>query len=77
MNEISNNEKTINIESLFNGKLYAGKADFMREFGCGRNTAYRLIREIKDVSDISSMSGKVTKTDFLVWSLLPFKNNDS
>lgn len=59
MNEFIKQTELINTDKLFNGKFYADAEDFARG--------------IKSVSDISGLSGKITKTDFLAWSFLPFK----
>ena len=77
MNEFNNDLKLIDIEKLFAGKQFATAEDFSREFGCSKGKGYSIIRGIKSVSDISKLSGKVTKTDVLVWSFLPLKNNNN
>ena len=42
-------------------------ADLRQAFDCGRNTAERLMREIKAKSDIAKLKGKVTVTDYEIW----------
>ncbi len=66
--------KELNIDRLFDNKLYADAEDFAREFSCSKGVGYKLIRSVKAVSDISNLSGKVTKADVLAWLFSPFKN---
>lgn len=42
-------------------------ADLKTVFSCGRNTAERLMREIKATSDIAKIKGKITVTDYEIW----------
>lgn len=42
-------------------------ADLRKVFDCGRNTAERLMREIKAKSDIAKIKGKITITDYEIW----------
>ena len=41
--------------------------DLKTVFACGRNTAERLMREIKAKSDIAKIKGKITVTDYEIW----------
>lgn len=42
-------------------------ADLRRIFDCGRCSAERIMREIKAVSNIAKLKGKVTVTDYEIW----------
>jgi len=39
----------------------------MRIYDCGYNVAFRIMREIKAVSDIMKVKGKVTLSDYERW----------
>ena len=41
--------------------------DLQKAYACGRDTARRLIRQIKAISDIAKIKGKVTVTDYDAW----------
>lgn len=41
--------------------------DIRTAFDCGRSKAQSIIREIKSVSDIAKIKGKVTVTDYEKW----------
>ena len=49
------------------GRQFLTTADLRKAFDCGRNTAERLMREIKAKSDIAKIKGKITVTDYEVW----------
>lgn len=54
-------------EDLFTKKQYLDKNDIMNLFDCGTNKAYAILQSIKIKSDIASLDGKVTLTDFDIW----------
>ena len=68
----------MNIEKLFNGKAYADKEDFKREFNCGTDKAISIIRAIKSISNIANIKGRVVETDVILWLNLPLNkvNNE-
>lgn len=54
-------------EELFNNAQYLSIKDLMRVYDCGYNVAFRIMREIKAVSDIMKVKGKVTLSDYERW----------
>lgn len=54
------------VEILTN-RQFLSIADLMQVFDCGRSSAERVMREIKAVSDIAKLKGKVTVTDYDRW----------
>lgn len=42
-----------------------GVEDIKIIFQCGKSTAYKIIRQIKSVSDIINISGRIHKKDYL------------
>jgi len=54
-------------EELFNNAQYLSIKDLMRIYDCGYNVAFRIMREIKAVSDIMKVKGKVTLSDYERW----------
>lgn len=48
-------------------KQYFDVEDIKNIFACNKNIAYRIIREIKSVSDILRISGKVAIADYQRW----------
>lgn len=54
-------------EELLKEKQYLSTADIMQIFDCGKNTAYRIIREVKAVSKILPIAGKISVADYELW----------
>lgn len=54
-------------EELMSRAQFLDVADIMKLFACGRDSAYKKLREIKSVSDILGVRGKVTITDYEAW----------
>lgn len=54
-------------EELMSRAQYLDVYDIMKMYDCGKNQAYAKIREIKAVSDIFKVRGKVTVTDYERW----------
>ena len=42
-------------------------ADLQKIFDCGLNSAYKIMREIKAISDSLKIKGKVTVKDYEIW----------
>lgn len=42
-------------------------ADLQKVFDCGLSSAYKIMREIKTISDSLKIKGKVTVKDYEIW----------
>lgn len=54
-------------DEIMNTAQYLNVRDIMKIFDCGRDTAYKKLREIKSVSDTMRISGKITVRDYEAW----------
>lgn len=54
-------------------KFYYDVFDIMRLFNVGKSKAYNIIAEIKVVSNILPIAGRVAITDFQVWMNSPLE----
>lgn len=52
---------------ILTDRQFLDTADLMKVFDCGRNSAQRVMREIKAVSDIAKLKGKITVADYDNW----------
>lgn len=52
---------------LLQKRQFLSVTDLMGMFGCGRTKATAILKGIKSVSDIASLAGKVTVSDYLAW----------
>ena len=61
-------------DELMNRAQFLDVQDIMKLFACGRGVAYKRIQEIKAVSDILRLRGKVTISDYEAWYNSPLSD---
>lgn len=54
-------------EDLLRDRQFLNKDDIMQMFGCSDTVAYKKIREIRRISDIAGMPGKILIRDYENW----------
>lgn len=54
-------------QDLFERPQFLTVADLSKIFDCGTSSAQRIMRNIKSVSDITGMKGKITVSDYEAW----------
>lgn len=64
-------------EEIMSRAQFLNVKDMMILFACGRDTAYKRLREIKSVSDILHVRGKVTLTDYEAWYNRPIAKQEA